>query len=65
MTSFYQKNSPFLYSLRSKVRPPQTLPEGEGKSKTRPPLTPPRGRKSLRLAIRIVANTKAKAKGGK
>ena len=43
MTSFYQKNSPFLYSLRSKVRLPSNFPEGEKKSKTRPPSNSPEG----------------------
>ena len=65
MTSFYQKNSPFLYSLRSKVRPPQTLPRGRKWLRLGPPLTPPRGRKGLRLSNWKVANANAKAKGGK
>ena len=43
MTSFYQKNSPFLYSLRSKVRLPSNFPEGEEKSKVRPPSNSPEG----------------------
>ena len=33
MTSFYQKNSPFLYSLKSKAMPPSNSPEGEKRAK--------------------------------
>ena len=45
MTSFYQKNSPFLYSLKSKAMPPSNSPEGEEMAKTRPPSNSPEGEK--------------------
>jgi len=53
-----------LFKVKSQA-PPQTLPRGRNVLRLGPPLTPPRERKWLRLAIRKVANAKAKAKGGK
>ena len=43
MTSFYQKNSPFLYSLSSKVRLLSNSPEGEKRAKAKPPSNSPEG----------------------